>query len=200
MLDLIAAGGWVMLPILLCSAMALAITLERAWALRTRLIIPPRLVKQMPELVRAEFDASRVKALRADSPLGRILAAALASTGDEWSITRERIEEAIDLARHLDPDLLIDGPMQGNTALDPEAMAEYPFMAFDEPANVLICPNLAAANIAYKLLENLADVEMIGPILEGLNRPVQVVARTDGVRHIANMAAICALDSLRRGD
>ena len=111
-----------------------------------------------------------------------------------------RIEEAIDLARHLDPDLLIDGPMQGNTALDPEAMAEYPFMAFDEPANVLICPNLAAANIAYKLLENLADVEMIGPILEGLNRPVQVVARTDGVRHIANMAAICALDSLRRGD
>ena len=87
--------------------------------------------------------------------------------GSSRALRTERIEEAIDLARHLDPDLLIDGPMQGNTALDPEAMAEYPFMAFDEPANVLICPNLAAANIAYKLLENLADVEMIGPILEG---------------------------------
>lgn len=94
MLDLIAAGGWVMLPILLCSAMALAITLERGWALRTRLVIPPRLVKQMPELVRAGFDADRIRALRADSPLGRILAAALASHGDDWTITRERIEEA----------------------------------------------------------------------------------------------------------
>ena len=130
----------------------------------------------------------------------RVAMLSFSNFGSSRALRTERIEEAIDLARHLDPDLLIDGPMQGNTALDPEAMAEYPFMAFDEPANVLICPNLAAANIAYKLLENLADVEMIGPILEGLNRPVQVVARTDGVRHIANMAAICALDSLRRGD
>ena len=61
----------------------------------------------------------------------------------------------------------------------------------------MICPNLASANIAYKLLSELGDAEMTGPILEGLEKPVQVLARYDGVRHIIHMAAICAQDSIR---
>jgi malate dehydrogenase (oxaloacetate-decarboxylating)(NADP+) len=71
-------------------------------------------------------------------------------------------------------------------------------MEFDGPANVLICPNLASANIAYKLLEQLGEAEMTGPILSGMNKPVQVVARSDGVRHIVNMSAICVMDVLRK--
>tara|TARA_B100000242_G_scaffold89951_1_gene60722 strand:- start:2678 stop:5113 length:2436 start_codon:yes stop_codon:yes gene_type:complete len=110
----------------------------------------------------------------------------------------ERIEEAIDLAREMDPVLCIDGPMQADTALSLDVQTEYPFMEFDGPANVLICPNLASANIAYKLLEQLGDAEMTGPILEGLDKPVQLLARADGVRHIVNMAAICALDAIRQ--
>jgi malate dehydrogenase (oxaloacetate-decarboxylating)(NADP+) len=61
-----------------------------------------------------------------------------------------------------------------------------------------VLPNLAAANIAYKLLEELGDAEMTGPILEGMAQPVQLVARQDGVRHIVNMAAICAADAIRQ--
>ena len=110
----------------------------------------------------------------------------------------ERIEEAIEMALQMDPTLNIDGPMQADTALDIDVQSEYPFMSFDGPANVLICPNLASANIAYKLLEKLGDAEMTGPILDGLDKPVQLLARADGVRHIVNMAAICALDAIRQ--
>ena len=110
----------------------------------------------------------------------------------------ERIEDAISFARELDPSLVIDGPMQADTALNGDVQGEYPFMEFTGAANVLVLPNLAAANIAYKLLEELGDAEMTGPILEGMSQPVQLVARQDGVRHIVNMAAICAADAIRQ--
>ena len=110
----------------------------------------------------------------------------------------DRIEDAILIAREIDPTLKIDGPMQADTALNNTVQEEYPFMNFDGPANVLVLPNLAAANIAYKLLEELGGAEMTGPILEGMDKPVQLVARQDGVRHIVNMAAICAADAIRQ--
>jgi len=110
----------------------------------------------------------------------------------------ERIEDAVSIARDIDPTLKIDGPMQADTALNLSVQSEYPFMNFEGPANVLVLPNLAAANIAYKLLEELGGAEMTGPILEGMDKPVQLVARQDGVRHIVNMAAICAADAIRQ--
>ena len=110
----------------------------------------------------------------------------------------DRIEDAILIAKEIDPTLKIDGPMQADTALNTAVQEEYPFMNFDGPANVLVLPNLAAANIAYKLLEELGGAEMTGPILEGMDKPVQLVARQDGVRHIVNMAAICAADAIRQ--
>ena len=109
-----------------------------------------------------------------------------------------RIEEAIEIAKSIDPTLIIDGPMQADTALNSAVQTDYPFMDFQGPANVLVLPNLAAANIAYKLLEELGGAEMTGPILEGMDKPVQLVARTDGVRHIVNMATICAADAIRQ--
>ncbi len=109
-----------------------------------------------------------------------------------------RIEQAIALAREMDPTLKIDGPMQADTALNPSVQSDYPFMEFDGSANVLVLPNLAAANIAYKLLEELGGAEMTGPILEGMDKPVQLVARSDGVRHIVNMATICSADAIRQ--
>ena len=89
----------------------------------------------------------------------------------------DRVEEAISIARELDPELIIDGPMQADTALVSEIQKEYPFMSFEGPANVLICPNLASANIAYKLLQRIAGAEMTGPILEGLSKPAHVLQR-----------------------
>ena len=117
--------------------------------------------------------------------------------GTSEELRTDRIEEAISIARELDSDLVIDGPMQADTALIPDILEDYPFMAFDGPANVLICPNLASANIAYKLLQRIAGAEMTGPILEGLSKPAHVLQRGDSVRDVVHMAAICAVDAQR---
>tara|TARA_Y100000768_G_scaffold383872_1_gene366793 strand:- start:527 stop:2866 length:2340 start_codon:yes stop_codon:yes gene_type:complete len=108
-----------------------------------------------------------------------------------------RIEDAIRIVKERDPSLIIDGPMQADTALVGDIQEEYPFMTFKGPANVLICPNLAAANIGYKLLQRLGGAEATGPILEGMAKPVQVLQRGDGVSDVVRMAAICAVDAQR---
>lgn len=99
----VMAGGWIMLPILLCSALALTIGIERIWALRRALVIPPALVSRIPELARAgELTPTQLQALRDNSPLGRVLAAALANRNDAWALKREHIEEA---GRHVVHDM-----------------------------------------------------------------------------------------------
>ncbi|MBT4059223.1 MAG: NADP-dependent malic enzyme [Euryarchaeota archaeon] len=117
--------------------------------------------------------------------------------GSSRELRSSRIEDAIDMARELDPNIMIDGPMQADTALIPDIQNKYPFMELDEAANVLICPNLTSANIAYKLLDHLGDAEMTGPILEGMAKPVQILQQGDGVRQVVHMAAICAVDAQR---
>jgi len=117
-------------------------------------------------------------------------------TGEE--LRTDRIEEAIEIVREMEPGLVIDGPMQADTALVPEIQKDYPFMSFDGAANVLICPNLASANIAYKLLQRIAGAEMTGPILEGLSSPAHVLQRRDSVRDVVHMAAICSVDAQRK--
>ncbi|MBI87684.1 MAG: NADP-dependent malic enzyme [Euryarchaeota archaeon] len=117
--------------------------------------------------------------------------------GTSSEMRTDRIEEAIEIVKEMEPDLVIDGPMQADTALVPDIQEDYPFMSFSGPANVLICPNLASANIAYKLLQRVAGAEMTGPILEGLSRPAHVLQRRDSVRDVVHMSAICAVDAQR---
>lgn len=119
--------------------------------------------------------------------------------GSARHLRTDRIEKSIEMVREMDPDLIIDGPMQADTALDQTIQLEYPHMAFNGPANVLICPNLSAANIAYKLLAQLGGADMTGPILSGLAKPVHVLQRNDDVREIVRMAAICAEEALEGG-
>ena len=146
----------------------------------------------------AEIAVQTAKVARRFGVAPRVAMLSFSNFGSSRAQRSERIEDAIQFARELDPSLVIDGPMQADTALNSAVQKEYPFMDFKGPANVLVLPNLAAANIAYKLLEELGDAEMTGPILEGMDKPVQLVARQDGVRHIVNMAAICAADSIRQ--
>ncbi len=146
----------------------------------------------------AEIAVQTAKVARRFGVAPRVAMLSFSNFGSSRAQRSERIEDAIEFARELDPSLVIDGPMQADTALNGEVQIEYPFMDFNGPANVLVLPNLAAANIAYKLLEELGDAEMTGPILEGMQKPVQLVARQDGVRHIVNMAAICAADAIRQ--
>ena len=146
----------------------------------------------------AEIAVQTAKVARRFGVAPKVAMLSFSNFGSSRAQRSERIEEAIEYARELDPSLIIDGPMQADTALNAEVQEEYPFMEFNGPANVLVLQNLASANIAYKLLEELGDAEMTGPILEGMDKPVQLVARRDGVRHIVNMAAICAADSIRQ--
>ena len=95
------AGGWLMLPILLCSVLGLAIVIERAWALRATRVAPPALTDQLARIARAgALSASDREALAAHSPLGQVWAAVAASRGASPDQRRERIEEAGRRAAH----------------------------------------------------------------------------------------------------
>ncbi len=95
MWELIRAGGWLMLPIILSSVIAVAIVLERLWALRSSRVAPPSLLGQVWRWIKdGQLDANRLKSLRADSPLGEILAAGLANTRHGREVMKESIQEA----------------------------------------------------------------------------------------------------------
>ena len=145
----------------------------------------------------AEIAVQTAKVARRFGVKPKVAMLSFSNFGTSPELRTDRIEEAISIARELDPDLVIDGPMQADTALVPDIQEEYPFMAFEGAANVLICPNLASANIAYKLLQRIAGAEMTGPILEGLSKPAHVLQRGDSVREVVHMAAICAVDAQR---
>jgi biopolymer transport protein ExbB len=94
-LELVQSGGWLMLPILLCSVVALAIVGERFWALQTRRICPDKLVAQIWHWAQnKQIDASQLAELRRGSPLGRVLAAGLVNLHHDREIMKESIEDS----------------------------------------------------------------------------------------------------------
>jgi len=108
-----------------------------------------------------------------------------------------KVQEAVTLLHARDPELQVDGEMQADTAVVERILTRvYPFAKLRGPANVLIFPDLNAANIAYKLLARLGDAQAIGPILVGMARPVHVLQRLSEVPDIVNMAVIGAIDAL----
>ncbi|MCU0767813.1 MAG: MotA/TolQ/ExbB proton channel family protein [Gammaproteobacteria bacterium] len=95
MLEIIRAGGWVMYPIIACSIGAMAIVLERLWALRRGRVIPEDLVPTVWELIRRrQLTAAKIEEIREGSPLGRVLAAGLANRDHPRDVMKEAIEES----------------------------------------------------------------------------------------------------------
>ena len=120
------------------------------------------------------------------------------STPDERSV---KVRRATEIARQRWPELVIDGEMQADSAVEPAVAQEtYPFSVIQGDANVLVCPDLESANILYKLLWRLGRVEAIGPILAGVNAPVHVLQRGVDVGDIVNMAAMCVLKAQQPED
>jgi malate dehydrogenase (oxaloacetate-decarboxylating)(NADP+) len=109
----------------------------------------------------------------------------------------DKTREAVRMVKEKHPNLIIDGEIQANVALNTELQREmYPFSALaKEGANTLIFPNLAAANIAYKLLMEIGGAETIGPILLGMKKPVHVLQLGSSIREIVNIAAIAVVDA-----
>jgi malate dehydrogenase (oxaloacetate-decarboxylating)(NADP+) len=108
-----------------------------------------------------------------------------------------KMREATHLLQEKHPDWIIEGEMQAHLAFDKELRQQnYPFAKLgNDTANTLIFPNLSAANIAYNLLKEAADIEYVGPILLGLKKPVHVLQLGASVREIINMVAIAVVEA-----
>ncbi len=104
------------------------------------------------------------------------------------------VQQAVRILDQRRVDFEYDGEMSADVALNPEAAAAYPFNRLTGPANVLVMPAFHSASISTKLLQELGGATVIGPILVGLDRPVQIVQLGAKDSHLVNMAALAAFN------
>ncbi|MFD1161739.1 MULTISPECIES: NADP-dependent malic enzyme [Hwangdonia] len=117
--------------------------------------------------------------------------------GSSDHINASKVREAVSyLHRHF-PDMVVDGELQTDFALNNEMLREkFPFSKLaDKKVNTLIFPNLDSANITYKLLKELNDAQSIGPIMMGMRKPVHILQLGANVDEIVNMTAIAVIDA-----
>ncbi|WP_305042071.1 phosphate acetyltransferase [Geoalkalibacter sp.] len=108
----------------------------------------------------------------------------------------DKVLKALEIAKSLDPQLQIDGELQADAALLPKVgQKKAPGSTVAGKANTLIFPDLDAGNIGYKLVERLAGAEAVGPIIQGLAKPVNDLSRGCSVEDIVNVAAITAVQA-----
>ncbi len=124
----------------------------------------------------------------------RIAMLSYSNFGSSKTPSPAKVAQATRLLRARRPDLMVDGEMQVDAALVPELRNElFPFSSLKDEANVLVFPTLDAANISYKLLQRMAHAELVGPVLLGMNKPVNVLQLGASVGDIVNLAAMTAL-------
>ena len=109
----------------------------------------------------------------------------------------DKVAAAMRIVRARRPDLVVDGEMMVDTALSPEVAAVCPQSLIQGDANVLVFPSLDAGNAAYKLLRHAAGAEIVGPILCGLAKPVNLLNHVASTDEIVRSAAITALQAAR---
>ena len=126
----------------------------------------------------------------------RIALLSYSNFGSNDGIVPEKVRKAVKILHDKHPNIVVDGDMQGNFAINNSLLKEsFPFSRLvDAPANTLVFPNLESGNIAYKLLQELGGAEAVGPILLGLKKPVHIVQLGSSVREIVNMITIAVLD------
>jgi phosphate acetyltransferase len=108
----------------------------------------------------------------------------------------DKVKRATAIAKELAPGLKIDGEMQADAAIIPKVgKSKAPNSAIAGQANVLVFPDLQSGNIAYKLVERLAKAQAVGPVLQGMNKPVNDLSRGCSVDDIVNVVAITSLQA-----
>ncbi|MAO32925.1 MAG: NADP-dependent malic enzyme [Crocinitomicaceae bacterium] len=109
----------------------------------------------------------------------------------------QKMAKAISILHEKNPELIVDGEMQANVALNKELLNEkFPFSTLvNKQANTLIFPNLSSGNISYKLMQQITDGDAIGPILIGLNKSVHVLQLGCSVREIINMVKVAVIEA-----
>lgn len=108
----------------------------------------------------------------------------------------DRVKEAVKIVNYRRPDLVCEGEMQVDAAIVPSVCArKFPNSRVFGNANVLIFPDLNSANISYKLVQRLAGAQAIGPIIQGLQKPINDLSRGCSVDDIVNLAAITSVEA-----
>jgi malate dehydrogenase (oxaloacetate-decarboxylating)(NADP+) len=108
-----------------------------------------------------------------------------------------RAKEAVEILHREYPELIVDGEMQMNYALNTELrMQKFPFTKLgDKKVNTIIFPNLSSGNIAYKMMQEIGGCQVTGPILLGLEKPIHILQMESEVREIVDMAAFAVVDA-----
>jgi malate dehydrogenase (oxaloacetate-decarboxylating)(NADP+) len=122
----------------------------------------------------------------------RVALLSFANFGNPTMNGTERIHEAIEILNKRKVDFEYDGEMSADVALNKELLELYPFSRLSEPANILIMPGLHSANIAAKLLGQVGGGEVLGPLLTGFCKPVQIMPMGANVSEILNYAMFAA--------
>jgi malate dehydrogenase (oxaloacetate-decarboxylating)(NADP+) len=138
--------------------------------------------------------ASAVKQLKVTPKIALLSYSNFGSSNGEDA---EKMARVAELMHKNHPDLIVDGDVQANFALNNEMLKEkFPFSKLvDQDTNVLIFPNLSAGNIAYKLMQEMLNCDTIGPILLGMNKSVHVLQLGCSVQEISNMVKLAVIDA-----
>ncbi|WP_179151985.1 phosphate acetyltransferase [Oceanobacillus senegalensis] len=127
----------------------------------------------------------------------RIAMLSFSTKGSAKSAETEKVEEALKLAKEKDSSLVIDGEFQFDAAIVPSvAQKKAPDSVIKGDANVFIFPSLEAGNIGYKIAQRLGNFEAVGPILQGLNKPVNDLSRGCDSEDVYNLALITAVQAV----
>jgi malate dehydrogenase (oxaloacetate-decarboxylating)(NADP+) len=149
-----------------------------------------------------EITLQTCKSVREFKITPRVALVSYSSFGSAEGKVPEKQRKAVEYLHENHPNLIVDGEIQANAALNPELLAES--FSFSKllggPANVLIFPNLESGNIAYKLMQELGGFEVIGPVLNGLKESVQILQMGSSVNEIVNMITIAVIDAQNKSE
>jgi malate dehydrogenase (oxaloacetate-decarboxylating)(NADP+) len=116
--------------------------------------------------------------------------------GSHTTPSSQKMRRVLEIVRAQDPSLEIDGEMQADTALNEAVRARiFPGSNLTGQANVFVCPNMDAANIAYNMVRHMTEGVAIGPILMGISKPAHILTPVSTVRRVVNMTAIAAVEA-----
>jgi malate dehydrogenase (oxaloacetate-decarboxylating)(NADP+) len=153
-------------------------------------------VTEMPEAMDiVEIACEAAGAVKRLGFTPRVAFMSYSTFGNPMGERSEKMRDAVAILDQMDVDFEYEGEMPPELALEPERRGNFPFMRLTGPANILIMPAIHSASISTKLVQSLGAATVIGPILLGLSRPVQIAPLSASVSRILNMALMAAYES-----